>query len=342
MSQDQLNSFPKTPSPDDDKFVDINVNEYILDYVQNARNSELEVDDTKPISNNGLKFILLYVGLLGVMHFWSKNLMQFSTINPYEILCARGVISSIIGFVYLKQHNLSISDIDPTRTRITIIGALIGFLSLCGLYISLFTLSITDAFALDSLSVLVATFIDFVVFKGSLRFSNFVGYGCAFAGIMFLVRPSYLFEENANMEEKGNFVYGFIAGLFSAFLSGVYSGILRRTFVKVNPLISITVRQIATAILSPFAIIAFKGYGVNTFNHSIGIWFSLICIGILGWASSYTLYLALQEEKLVSRVYPFKYLLVIFGIFADLLYFKLGLIASTYIGFFYICNFILN
>ena len=334
MSQERFAEYnpPTGETPEKCEGVDVDHCATITNYYRQFRTSEVDIDESTTFSRVNLKYAFGFVATLGIMHFWSKNLMQFHSINPFEILLARGIISSVISLAYLKANSLSISNVEPAKFNLVILGAVIGFLSLSGLYLSLYTLSITDAFALDCLSVLVTTFIDYVIFQGSLKFSNFVGYICAIFGILFLVRPSYLFEETNDEGEKNNFVYGFIAGLISAFLAGIYSGILRRTFMKVNTLVSITYRQIATTALSPIAIYIYAKFSGKSATYTTGIWISLFFIGILGWLSSFFLYQVLKGEKLVSRVYPFKYILIVFGIFSDLFYFRRELITSTYIG----------
>lgn len=304
----------------------------IANYYKQFDTSDIYIDESEPLNKANLKYIIAFVSLLGIMHFWSKNLMQFHNINPFEILLARGLVSLVISLISLKINGLSIIDIPRSKVLLVIIGALIGALSLYGLYISLYSLSITDAFALDFLVTPIITFIDYIIFKGTLRFSHFVGYICALAGVIFLVRPSYLFVDSVDIYEKSNFIYGFIAGLVSALLGGMFNGILRRTFRKVNTMVYFTYRQIAVSLLSPLAMHLFDTIVPKITVHTTSIWLSLFSIAIIGWLSNFYLYQALLGEKLMGRIYPFKYGLVILGILADLFYFKCELIPSTYIG----------
>ncbi len=325
---------PAKPIETPEGFEAVDIDHYAMaaNFYRDIQDSDIEMDDTTPFGKSNLKYVSAFVVALGAMHFWSKNLMQFSLVDPFQILFMRGLISSVLSIMYLRGENKSLTNIESPKVSLVVFGAFIGFLSLSGLYISLYTLSITDAFALDCLSVLVTTFIDYVIFHGNLRFSHFVGYACALMGVLFLVRPSYLFEETNDIEEKNNFVYGFVAGLISALLAGAYSGILRRTFVKVDAFVSLTYRQVATAILSPIAIFIFSAITGRPWVNSLWVWFSMLGIGVLGWVSSYYFCQALKQEKLIARVYPFKFVLIAFGIVADLTYFKCELIPSTYIG----------
>eukprot|EP00826_Nyctotherus_ovalis_P051168 TRINITY_DN6380_c0_g1_i13.p1 TRINITY_DN6380_c0_g1~~TRINITY_DN6380_c0_g1_i13.p1 ORF type:complete len:350 (+),score=60.28 TRINITY_DN6380_c0_g1_i13:148-1197(+) len=304
----------------------------IANYYKQFNTSEIYIDESEPFDKSNLKYVIAFVLLLGIMHFWSKNLMQFHNINPFEILLIRGVVSLVISFISLKINGISLTDIPRSKILLVIIGALIGALSLYGLYLSLYSLSITDAFALDFLATPVITFIDYIIFKGILRFSHFLGYICAFLGIIFLVRPSYIFEDTADIYAKSNFIYGFIAGLVSALLSGVFNGILRRIFRKVNPMLYFTYRQIAVSLLSPLAMCVFQAVVPKDTVYTTSIWLSLGGIAIIGWLSNFFMNQALIGEKLVARIYPFKFGLVVLGILADLFYFKCELIPSTYIG----------
>jgi len=325
MSGENIGTVEKF-DPDEDPCVTI------ANYYKEFNTSEIYMDESEPFDKSNLKYVIAFVVLLGLMHFWSKNLMQFHNINPFEILLIRGVISLVISFISLKINGVSFTDIPRSKVFLVIVGALVGALSFYGLYISLYSLSITDAFALDFLATPVITFIDYIIFRGTLRFSHFLGYVCAFAGIIFLVRPSYLFVDSAGMYEKSNFIYGFIAGLVSALLGGVFYGILRRIFRKVNTIVYFTYRQLAVSLLSPLAMYIFDAIVPKVAMHTINIWISLVAIAIIGWLSNFFLYQALLREKLMARIYPFKYGLVVFGILADLFYFKLELIPSTYLG----------
>lgn len=59
---------------------------------------------------------------------------------------------------------------------------------------------------------------------------------------------------------------------------------------------------------------------------------SLCAIGVMGWVCNWLLIMALNEEKIISRIYPFKYLLVIAGVVLDMALFKMSLAFATYVG----------
>ncbi len=336
MSQEYLKEYNEKMVETPDKYEGAEADHCasITNFYKQLHTSDIDLDESTPFKHSNLKYVFGFVGLLGAMHFWSKRLMDFEHVNPYTILFVRSLVSTIFSAVHLRIQGVSIMHIEPGKAGLVVIGAVVGFLELCGLYNSLFTLSLTDAFALDSLSVLVTTFLDYVMFQGTLKFSHFLGYICAFVGILFLVRPTYLFSDTEDDDEKANFVYGFIFGLAGAFFNGVYSGFIRRTFMKVNVVLSFTYRQVVTMLLSPLAVLIFNKVSTlsRDAHYTSGIMLEMCCIGVLGWASGVCLNLALQEEKLISRIYPFKFVLIVFGIIMDLTYFNSDLVSSTYIG----------
>lgn len=309
------------------------ITNYLLD------TSEVIVEEDKKFSNRGLIYTFAFIATLGVMHTLSKSLMEGNDgANPYEILFVRGVVSVVISVVYLLIKGTPMFNIPPEKYSIVGMGAVVGFLSLCGLYASLKILTITDAFALDSLSVLVALFIDYVFFKATLKFSQFVGSICAIAGIVFLSRPEYLFNTTEGEGERVYFAYGLVAGLAGAFFAGAYSGIIRRTCAKTPTTITFLYRQIATVLFSPIATYicyVLEGPSVKLDAYSL---IMMVVIGVLGWSSSMFLHCAIEEEKIATRVYPFKYILIVVGIFLDIFYFRTPekypseLVKSTYIG----------
>ena len=294
---------------------------------------ELVVNESSPISTTGWKCIGAYLAILFVMHLWGKILMSSYRVTPFEILYARGVVSVIMSLVYLKQIDVYLFSVETNKSSMVLGGALLGFLSLSGFYIALYNLNLSDAFALDSLSGLTAIFVDFMAFKMIIRFSHKLAYLFACIGVVLLARPSFLFDSsNSNIEQRKSQAIGIIAGLLGAIFSGLHGGIIRRTCSKVNPLISFTFQQFAMALFSPCIVLVHFELRQSPTAYTFFDLVSLLAIGVLSWFANYFLYNALHEEKIVSRVYSYKYVLVILGVLVDPFFARIGGEFSAFIG----------
>ena len=292
--------------------------------------SDIFVEESAPLNTSSYRNILGFLITTFLANVWGKYLMESCGITPFEIIYATGVVSVILSLIYLKLNDIYLFSVETDKSGMVLAGSLAGFLGLSGFFVSLYLLNIADAFAFDCLSVIAALVVDYIWFKGTLRFYQLLGFICAFLGVIFLVKPSYLFDESVDPLKRRLFSGGIVAGLIGAIFSGIYGGVLRRTCAKVNLMVSFTFLQFAMSLFSPcMVLIHFEIRGKPT-TYTFGSLISLIMVGALGWVAQWCLATSLKEEKIVSRVYPFKYLLVIAGIVIDLI--GLNLTMSSFLG----------
>lgn len=299
-----------------------------LEYLDN---SDIVVDNLKPVNQSSYPMLLAFLGSTLVMNVLSKCLMLYSDITPFEILYTRGVISVVLSMVYLKVNDIYLFSIETSKSSMVLAGSLAGFLALGGYYMSLYHLNILDAFALDYLSAVAALLVDYSLFRAGLRFFQLIGVLCALAGLVILMKPFYLLG-SAEDPNRVIFGIGIAAGVVGAIFSGVYGGMLRRLYKTVNLLVLLTFMQFALALFSPcFVLINFEVRGRPT-TYSFLSLLGLLIVGGLGWVAHWSLAVTLKEEKVVTRVYPFKYLLVIIALFADIIMFRIGIAFTSILG----------
>jgi drug/metabolite transporter (DMT)-like permease len=305
-------------------------------YLEEANTSAINVNEARDFKPTSFKWVCAYVGLYALSHCWGKWLMlQPHGVTPFEILYTRGFVSVIASLIYLKSADLYLFDVAPNKSSLVLTAALVGFLGQCGFYLSLYLLSMTEAVALDCLPVLVSSFLDCILFKGRYRFYQFLGYMSAMLGVVFLVRPSYLFQEINDPEvvlSRRNFAYGMIAGLLGSQLNGLYTGLLQKTGSKVDSMISFTYKQFAMALFAPCLVLIHFEVRAAPTEYTLSYLISLLCIAGLSWACTYSLYKALFEEKLLTRIQPFKYLILPLTLILDAFLFNSNLLAFSYLG----------
>ncbi len=290
--------------------------------------SILVFDDSKPISGQSKKYLLYHLGALALMNFLAKILMQSYGITPFEIIYSRGVISVILSMIYLKVNDIYLFSVETSKSAIVLLGALIGFLALSGFYLSLCGLTLAEAFALNSISSLFAIAIDHVWFGATVRFYQLLAMAAAAAGAVFMFRPTDLMSSSADHV----YAYCVLAGVLGAMFSGLYGSIMRRVCVRVNLMVNFTFQQFAHALFAPcFVLIFFEVRNYPTTYTFVSL-LLLVVVGVLGWFTNYSLCKVLEEEKVVSRVYPFKYLLAVGAVVIDLTCFGLGFGFSTLVG----------
>eukprot|EP00826_Nyctotherus_ovalis_P063945 TRINITY_DN9374_c0_g8_i1.p1 TRINITY_DN9374_c0_g8~~TRINITY_DN9374_c0_g8_i1.p1 ORF type:complete len:339 (-),score=66.27 TRINITY_DN9374_c0_g8_i1:8-1024(-) len=297
-----------------------------LDYLNT---SDLDIDFSKPIKQNSYFPLMIFLGSTLTLNIFAKGLMAYCDITPLEIVYARGVISVILSMIYLKKNDIYLFTVPTEKSSLVLAGSLAGFIAVGGFYLSLYHLNIVDAFAFDYLSMIATLAVDYFLFKTSLRFFQVIGLVCALVGLLFLMRPTYIFSSDPL---KAPFVTGMVAGIVGAIFSGLYGGMLRHLFSTVHLMVLLTFAQFAMALFAPcFVLIHFEMRDRPT-TYTFASLLGLLAVGTLGWIVHWSLALTLKEEKVVGRVYQFKYPLVFVAIIADLIAFHAGISFSSILG----------
>ena len=293
--------------------------------------SDLAIDDTQSIHSSSYQPIIIFLASTLVLNILSKFLMLYCGITPFEIVYSRGVISVILSMIYLKVNDIYLFSVETSKSSMVLAGSLAGFIAVGGYYLSLYHLNIVDAFSIDYLTAISALMIDFALFRGNLRFYQLIGLICSLAGLGFIARPGYLMSQTEG-PEKLLFAIGIISGVVGVVFSGIYGGMLRRLFNRVNLLVLLTFMQFAMALFSPcFVLIHFEIRGKPTTYTFVSL-FGLLLSGAIGWVAHWSLANSLKEEKVVSRIFPFKYVLIFIAILFDLIWFRMGLTMTSIMG----------
>lgn len=322
-SQDNVLS-ERFNNEEDDKLAELNNPNY-------GDLSDIIFDETQAISKSSYRPLFVFLLSTLAMNVIAKYLMVYCDITPLEIVYAQGVISVILSMIYLNRNDIYLFSIETSKSGFVLAGSLAGFIGVAGFYLSLYHLNIVDAFAIEYLAAVTALVIDHMFFGGNFRFYQMVGVLCCAAALVFIARPGYLLSDTDGLA-KLPFIIGLIAGIVGFFFNGVYGGVLRRMFNKANLLVLLTFLQFAMALFAPcFVLIHFEVRDRPT-TYTIGSLLGLLVVGGLGWIVHWSLAMTLSKEKVVSRVYPFKYLLVFGAVIADLCGFQMGISLSSIAG----------
>ena len=298
------------------------------------RSFDADLGETRPLEVNGFFYSIIYCALNGVMHFMNKDIMIRSSVTPYELLYARGFISAILSLIYMKYKGIYIFDVEHSKTSIVLASAFISLFALFAQYSSLFCLSLTEAFALDCFTLSIVNFFDWTCLQSPFSWKNIFGYICGSIGIIFIFRPSFLL--NHNYQIPNILAIGIFCGITGALLFGIYFSIVRRIGKIVNTMICFAYSQFSLALFSPTLVLAQFEIRNYPSAYSTGILIYIIIASVIAWGSSIMLFNALQIEKQISRIYPFKFFLLIAFIVLDITYFSSGITYWTLLGVIFI------
>jgi len=293
--------------------------------------SDIIFDDTRAISKSSYKLFFTFLGSIFIMNVLAKYLMTYCNVTPLEITYCQGAISVILSMIYLNKNDIYLFSVETSKSNMVLAGSLAGFIGIAGFYLSLYHLTIMDALAIEYLTAVGTLMLDYIFFKGNFRFYQMIGLICCLLGLGFIAQPGYLLSGS---EEPAKFLFGIgiLAAIVGVFFASIYGAMLRRLYNKVNLFVLFTFMQIAMALFSPcFVLIHFEIRDKPTV-YTFGSLLGLLITGVLGWVVHWSLASILHKEKIVSRVYPFKYLLVLGAVLVDLIGFYTRVSLSSITG----------
>jgi drug/metabolite transporter (DMT)-like permease len=297
-----------------------------LDYLNTS-----DVDCLKPVSQESYYPLAIFLGSTLLLNILAKCLMSYCDITPFEIIYVRGVISVILSMIYLKKYDIYLFSVPTEKSSLVLAGSLAGFIAVAGFYLALYHLNIVDAFAIDSLTMITALLIDYTLFHTTLRFFQIIGVVSSLIGLFILFRPFYLLGSTED-PNRTLFGVGIIAGIIGVICSGLYGGLLRHMFSTVHILVLLTFMQFAMALFAPCLVLVHFEIRNKPTVYSFGSLLGLLIVGALGWVVHWSLAQTLKKERMVSRVFQFKYPLVFVAIIADLIAFHMGITLSSILG----------
>jgi len=299
-----------------------------LDYLDS---SDIDIDCTKPINQESYYPLCIFLVSTLLLNISAKYLIAYYDVTPFEIIYMRGMVSSILSMIYLKYHDIYIFSVPIEKSNLLLVGSLAGFIAMSGFCLALYYLSIVDAFAIDALTMIAALIVDYALFNTTLRFFQMIGILSSILGLIILSRPLYILSSTED-PNRSLFTLGIIGGIIGAIFSGLYGGLLRHMFNTVHIHVLFAFMQFTIAFFAPcFAIIHFFIKDEPT-TYTFGSFLGLLLVGALGWVVHWSLAQTLKKEKIVSRVFQFKYPLVVLGIIADLIIFHMGITLSSIFG----------
>ncbi len=284
--------------------------------------SDVCVDESAPLQRSSMVYIAAYVLLYGATQIISKYLMD-AEVSPFEILSARGSISVFLNLIYLTLNGMSLFDVEGSKASAFLLGALVGFLALCGHYAALNCLSLGTAFVVEYVSLHFTTFFDAMFFTYTFYCSHFIGYVAAAAGILWLTYGL--------RDESLSIVVGIVIGVLGSLLTGLHGIAVRKTVAKVNLILGLTFMEFISACFAPALAMLHIELRQEPVSYTWDTVILFAILGATGWAANLMLALAVQEEKLIAKPYMFKYALVVVGVLYDVWQgnFSLSLLAGA-------------
>lgn len=193
------------------------------------------------------------------------------------IRCLLAVLFCYGGLRYAKE------DWRGSNHKLLMLRGIFGTTALAFFFITLQNIPLASAMTIQYLSPIFTAIIAIFVLKESFKFSQWIFYALAFAGVLIVEK----------FDPRVSYLYLFL-GIFSAFCSGVAYNLVRTLRGREHPLIVVLHFQIVGVIV---------GFGFTIFNWVTPIgfdWIYLILIGIFSQFGQMFLTNALQRERVAS------------------------------------------
>lgn len=244
----------------------------------------------------GIRYILLSVCGFALMGMFVK-LTSAQGIPILEIVAARALVSTAISFVDVKRKKIPLLG---HNKRLLLARGVVGALALICVYYALVTLPFAEATVLQYLNPMFTAVLAILFLKERLHISTAICIALSFAGLLFIVRPDFLFGD----WQSGYPFWSIVAALAGAFGSGVAYVLVR----KLNE------TEDSSVIIFYFPIVALPIslilLGDNFVMLQGWTWLLLLLVGIMTQVGQVGLTKAMQTET-ASKATSFTYLQVV-------------------------------
>ncbi|GME70137.1 unnamed protein product [Ambrosiozyma monospora] len=244
-------------------------------------------------------------------------------LHPFQIMFVRMLIT-YLGCIYYFVRVSPNPDFPfgPKGYRLMmILRGLGGYVGVCGQYMSLMYLDISDTITITFLSptvtsILASFTLGQVLTKIELGFG-----GLAFIGVLLIAQPEFLFGGG---DEEGSALAHFIGccfAFFSTFGTAVAMCSIKKIGFHAHPLLTVSFYALVACFMSALlgTIFVPNFYRLpDTFRD----WILILLIGVVGFVMQYLLTSGVQREKKTSRAVAMTYSQLIYASFFDWIFFS--------------------
>ncbi len=239
---------------------------------------------------NAIKFMLISTLAFACMNAIVKHLLH---INAYQIVFFRSISSLVFTFTFLLKNKIPFLG---NKKKLLVIRGLVGVTSMTFFFMSTKYLPIGTAVSLRYMAPIFAAIFAIFLLREKIKLWQWLFFAMAFAGV--LVLKGFGTELNSY-------------GLFLAFISAIFSGLVYITISKIGK------EDHPVVVVNYFMIISTIIGGVLSINNWItpeGVeWLLLFGLGVFGYFGQLFMTKAFQIAK-TNQVAPLKYLEVIYTV----------------------------
>ncbi|KAH8673797.1 DUF6 domain protein [Xylariales sp. PMI_506] len=297
-------------------------------------------------TNIGLFFVFL-AQLFGSLMSMTTRLLAtgFETkFHALQIIFVRMIITGSVGSFYLWYKKVPGFPLGPPEVRgLLLLRGLAGTLGLFGSYYSLTFLDISDATIISFLVPTITAFVCWVVLGEPFTVKEALAGVIAFAGVLFIARPSFLFgnldlgqlsqglsahqySTSPLMDMAGGIVapvpatpaersIAVICAIVGAFSAALAYATIRVIGKRVHSLVSVNYFAVSATVTSFLVLTVHPDLGLKV-PQSTAQWLLLLSIGVSGFLLQVLLTEGLQREK-AGRATNLIYMQMVFALIIE-------------------------
>lgn len=266
----------------------------------------------------------LFFSIMALFVKYSKH------IPPYQVIYTRAFLNVFLCLIVIYYGKYEVAPKDPKTHKLLLRRGVLGGLALGFYFHSIYFLPLSIVAVLQRINPLWVGLFGALFYNEAYTILHFMITIVSFLGVIFIMKPSFLFGKSENTEEKYEYLIGVILALGNSILQSIIQLTIRELKDRSN---------IMTIVFYfNFFNLLFAGLGEffeNTIVLSLYDWLLMIIIGILGWLGQLTRARALFLEKafFLSIVAYFQ---IIFSYLFDVFLLSESIDFFSYIGMFII------
>ena len=248
-------------------------------------------------------------------------------IPPYQVIYTRAFINIILCILVINNKKYQIITKNIETNRLLMIRGILGGLALSLYFHSIYFLPLSIVSVLQRINPLWVGVFGALFYNEPYTFINIITTLMSFIGVIFIMKPDFLFGDTANDSNKSSeYFLGMILALGNSVVQSIIQLTIRALKDRTNVMIVVFYFNFFNSIFAGIGQV-FESTKVLSFYD----WFLLFLIGVIGWVAQLLRARSLFLEKafILSIVAYFQ---IIFSYFFDIFLLDENIDFFSYIG----------